>query len=635
VTCCAQARAFALLVSLATAGCVGGCQSCEDEQPYTPFGVASSLSPSPDAPAAASARVPEPPKFRPKKSILATPGSTRLRLGERTLAAPQDQVFDRALSADFDGDDSEDAVAWLLPSAARSGLAQGGARGELWFFPGERRSDSGAQGRVPDANTAPVRLFELPAFVPASPGCTLEAELSQTGPRTVSLDVLGRCSARLIARSAVRALVVVAPTNRERPIVTMLRLADAAPGESLSVAVSSADRDEDGRDDVEVQFTLQAQATQRPAQAKLVWLDRAAGLAREANEPASSLAARASLEAVRAGGKNTSKMVADGVGNLRRLYAALCAEGGTPRVFDAEGAPLSCGSLRGFVERLAAAEVHAALKLGDPVEALAALTRDGWYHGKVTTQQRAALDKDLKKALNPLPISRVVKLGVRPPRRGGRPRFSPMRFEATGALLVQTPRGVVRVAPDGASEEELGIEAGVERWPLEPVSQSGLRFAGVTQACDRSELLLTFAGPGGAASEPVATRLLAARPGACAGGRAPAALPIAPLAFKPDGLEAIVAGSIVGPRTSPGEAALRPHPPGAPRSPDGRWLVVPNPLGILVTSVQKTELWLAPSAEGGSPLGPPEGLTDCVVANDAKAVACIDGTEARLFLPQR
>ena len=114
----------------------------------------------------------------------------------------------------------------------------------------------------------------------------------------------------------------------------------------------------------------------------MVWLDRTAGTSRDAREPSRSLARGASVEATRAKGKTTSKTVGEGVGNLRRLYAALCAEGSVPRVFDGDGAPLACGDLKSFVDDLASAEMTAALTRKDYVEAAATLSRDGWYHGR-------------------------------------------------------------------------------------------------------------------------------------------------------------------------------------------------------------------------------------------------------------
>jgi hypothetical protein len=167
---------------------------------------------------------------------------------------------------------------------------------------------------------------------------------------------------------------------------------------------------------------------------------------------------------------------------------------------------------------------------------------------------------------------------------------------------------VTRVAADGP---EAAAEDAAARAPLEVRTVSGTQWLGIAHACDRNELLLTTS------AEPVPTSLLAARPGACRGGAAPRMPAPAPLAVKSEGIEALIALGHVGPKTSLAEAVLRPHVAGTPRSPDGRRLVAPTPLGLLVTGGDKPELWRAD--------GLPEwtALSDCAVANDARALACV------------
>jgi hypothetical protein len=64
---------------------------------------------------------------------------------------------------------------------------------------------------------------------------------------------------------------------------------------------------------------------------------------------------------------------------------------------------------------------------------------------------------------------------------------------------------------------------------------------------------------------------------------------------------------------------------GAPRSPDGKILVVPGALGVVVATGPKAELWTALDGQA---------LSDCVVANGATQVACIRGDRAILLSPQ-
>jgi hypothetical protein len=294
---------------------------------------------------------------------------------------------------------------------------------------------------------------------------------------------------------------------------------------------------------------------------------------------------------------------------LRRLYASLCAESGVPRLFDAEGTPLACGDLRAFVDDLATAEVTAALTRKDFVEALAPLARDGWYHAPIGNDRRARLIKAIEAALPRVAVTEVATLGARVPRRGSAPRYSPLRFEAGGALLVQTAGGLVRATVDGR-ELALGADAGVARWPLDVIGDRGLRWSGVALPCERAELELTFSN-----GAPQPTRLLAPRPGACRGG-ASVAPALSALAFEGTAPEAIVAGSLLGPVKTLGEALLRPEQPGAPRSPDGRALIVPTPLGLLVTHEHGAEIWQ------GAALGDPRSLGDCVIADRHERAAC-------------
>jgi hypothetical protein len=582
-----------------------GC-SCEEDKPYTPFGVASAAfsadgGRASSTPATASASA-DAGKFTKNKDVVAPLQARTWKIAERVLQAPAGRLFQRALVADFDADGEADVVAWTVPDIPRPELL----RGQLWFYP--------ARGRA-------RRLTDIVGFVPTGPGCKIETALTQSGKQTMTLDVRGVCQTRLIPRSPVRGISVIAPGS-DRPEVLTLRVADRAPGERLDIDVDSNDRDEDGRDDVLVTVKVQADGGGEPATAKFAWLDRAAGASRSAEEPQKGLSLQASAAAVRAGGKNTSRLVPQAVGNLRRLYASVCAESGTPRLFDADGAPFRCGRLDAFFERLDSAELRAALKQKQYIEAFAVLTRDGYYHTKLSEKRRGELVKDLTSAVEVRDVTDVTSLSARPltPRA---PRYSPLSFDPDGTLLIRTEQGVARLAPGGPEQPPAASEGGASGWPLEVVSEAGVRWTGLLHSCDRSEILLTFASPDGVPVEPLPTRVLAARPGNCGGGRQPV-VTTSPLGLlgKTE-LSAILAGSVIGKGAPTGLSAR-----GTPRSPDGTWLVVPTPIGMLVTSEQKTELWRTDAVE--SRLGKAGTLTDCVVAVGASAVACLHGTRAVL-----
>lgn len=567
-----------------------GCDSCGSKKPYTPFTIPSAQVPSAPRPSESALAPPSSLDaghgvFR--KEELAPADATHWQLGERAIDAPPGRKFERAVRADFDGDAKEDVATWTLPQNPEPSSAPG----ELWFYP---------------AAGAPRILGTLASFIPTGPGCRLVTVLAQSGAQSLTLDTAAECEARLVARSPVRALSIFRPAS-ERPAVLTLRLAAPAPSEQWTISVDSSDRDGDGRDDVNVEFTLQSAGSARPATAHFAWLDRAAGASRESNEPARSLAAAAGQEVTRARGKANSRTTADGVGNLRRLSFSLCAESGTARVFDEDGSPLNCGNLQAFTDKLASAEFHAALTQKDPREALGVFVRDGWYYGKMSEAQRKQLLKELEKAVPSVDVTRALPLEPVPAPRTAAVRYAPLRFDAQGNLLVQTTAGVRQVSPDGTKVEELEDSA---RWPLEVTGPGDSRFNNVIYACDRSEVLLLSSGP--APREPEPTPLLAPRPGSCKGGALPAMSPPFVVSFQGAAPEVLIGGKLVGPKTNAGSA---------------RPLAVPTPLGLLVTTAEKAELWRVSDANLS-----PSNVSDCVVASGGAAVACVVEGRARLLL---
>lgn len=576
----------------AAAVLLGGCKGCEHDKPYTPFGIASSLPSAPPsasvAPSASAAA------FSPHHSELSPAGAKNWSFAGRKLDAPRGRVFEQALSADFDGDGNADAVAWTLPERPAPGVSAG----ELWYYP---------------TGSEPRRIASLPGFVPTGPSCKLDTVLSQTGEHTVTLDAGARCEGSLIPRSPVRSVSVLAP-ERGKPLVLSLRAAAPPEGESIKLGVDSSDRDHDGRDDVNLTVTVRKDGSARPARAHMVWLDRTAGPSREADEPRKSFNHIASVELIRARGKHTSLTVADGVGNERRLMSVMCDEGGVPRLFDRDGKAFRCGKPTLAMNRMALAELRAALTRHDVREAFAVLNR-AWASGKTLDEMKKALDK----ATTALDVTEVLTPAARPVPADKLPRWSPLRFEPTGALLVQTRDGLVRVAPDGHDEMPLDPEAGVASWPLPVTASDGRRWTGVADACDRPEVLLMFNDARNIPMPPVATRLLSPRPGSCRGGKPPRVPEAVPLSWRDgQGLSAIVAGSRVGPEPSKDVV------PGSARSPDGKLTVVPTRLGLLVTGGDHPELWTRAGLDALS-------LTDCVVDNGARAIACIDHGHVKLL----
>ena len=596
------------LGALAALTCgVSACDGCGSQKPYTPFGVASALPSAEPVPAP----LPEPgvapaasTGFAARKAELVPATPEAWQGSGLSLKAPQGRRFAQVLPGDFDDDQKLDALTWLVPAPGEKNAPPG----ELWYFP------NGAAAR---------KLSALPGFVPSSPDCALNVTLTQTGPHSATLDALANC-ATLIARAPTRALLVVSPSV-EHPLLLTLRAASAAPDETLSFSVDSSDQDHDGRDDVRLTLNVAQAGASEPASADLIWLDRAAGASRSASEPAASLLRLVGKIGVHARAKHGTG-AAERVASALRLLSSLCAEGGVARVFDEDGVPFRCGDLGKIIDSLTMSDVLAAIAQGDVQAAFSVLRRDGWYFTKLSTAQRKSVERELLRA--------VTRFDAEPPTQArtlptvpASPHYSPLWFESDGALLVHGAAVVTRLSADRRTEEPISAEAGAPNWPLELLAPNGQRVLGAVHACDRSELLLTESDAQHPVLPPLATRLIAARPASCTGhGTGPSVL-ITPLNFDDNGLEAMISGVLVnvappGKKPVPGLPVL-----GTPRSPDGRSMVSPNALGLLVTGERK-ELWQIDKLTEHSDA---TRLTDCVVANDARAVACIDSGRAIVF----
>ncbi|HEV8549434.1 MAG TPA: hypothetical protein VGQ57_10405 [Polyangiaceae bacterium] len=581
-----MSRLFVCAVALGAASALPGCRGCSGDHPYTPFGTTSALPSAEPAPSGSSAAGPSASGSGSpvEKSLLAPNDSRSWQVAGQTLTAPPGTVFDQALPASA----GSGAVAWLVADATDAGPR---APGALWLFP---------------AAGEPKKLVDLPGFVPSGPGCKLTGALARTGPHTVTLDVTGACPGTSIARTPVRALVVVAPDS-DVPELLTLRVAAPADGETLGLAATTSDRDGDGRDDASIEVRV-GKAGGASANAPLVWLDRAAGRSRDSSEPGRSLERAAEREAGRAKTKKVASEVLDSVAAIRRLLSTLCAEGTTPRLLDVDGNPFACGSLAGVVDALASAEISANLARGQVLEAFAVLERDGWYFGKTSAGVRQKLERQLLDAVTPVTAT-VKTLDPRPLVRQ-EPRLSPLAFDPSGGLLIQTFSDVERVAPDGSSS------APVPATPrnLDVLVAPGHRFSGAVFSCDRSEVTLTVDG-----QPPLVTGLLAPRPGIC--GHAPFfASSVPPVVAAADGkLRVMLGGSPAG-NADPG-----PSPAGGARSPNGKWLVIPTVFGLFIDGPSHKLVHL------GTAVPDPHALTDCVVNDKGDTSACVFKSQALLI----
>jgi hypothetical protein len=584
-----MARRAEVLALLALCWSSSGCDGCQKDQPYNPFGVTSALpdaSGSAEPPPVTSAK-PEPSKYRP--AIVAPAGSRKLKMGELVLDAPPRYLFDRAVVLGEGA--TQQALAWVKAEPEARDVPLGALIG--FTASGERK-----------------QIAQLPSFVPSAPGCSHTTRLVQSGPSSVLLDTLATCQTPLLARVPIQAVSVISPAST-RPEVFALRLAAPAPNEALAVDADSSDRDGDGREDVKLTLTLTGPDGAK-ASASLAFLDRAAGVSRDAAEPRASLLLAAKAILSKAGPSAIAELDA-----MRRLLASLCAEGATSRVFDAEGSPLRCGDLSAVIDTLARAEVLARLAAKDALGAVAVLSRSDWYFKKLSADADKAITKELTKRLLAVTPA-ATPLTARPKAAKG-PHFSPLWFEPDGSLLIVGDAGVTRASRDGTSETAADSEAGTSAWPLDVVDPGGKRLSGTLCSCDASEIQLATTDAAGAIQPGLPTRLLSPRPGGCK-GRFICPDPV-PIAASADGFSVLIAGALVEPKKV--GAAL--PSPGSARSPDGKWLVAATPLGLVVSG-QAQELWKLPEA----PLDT-RRAQDCVVANDRAAVACVVDGRAVLF----
>jgi len=566
-----------------------------DRRPYTPFPVASGAS----SQSSASRPPPEPPPtLAPavsREALIAPTRALEWRIGERTITAPDGLVFRLALLGGIAGGAERDVVAWAVGTEARPVV------GELWLYP--------EQGE-------PRLLHAAPGFLPTGPGCSHGARLSHAGPSSVTLDIKATCSGPLLPRAPERSVSVLNPA-RTPALIVGFRLAAPARDERLEVDVSAADRDTDGRDDIEMSLRFGTNDS-ADVRARFVWLQRAAGLSRDMAEPRASFVELAQLEGVRASNQKSSLEVAEHAATVRRLYSSSCAESGVPRVFLDDGSALDCGDLSLPFEALTGAEIEAALSRGQVTEGFAALERHAWFAKAPGTDSftKTQLSKLMQRVVKRR-VVKLVPLQAVPRVLDATPHYSPLSFHSDGSLLVLTAEGLVRSAPDGRFEYEASDE--LDDWPTAVISPAGEQLTGVAFPCDRSDVVWLRSGADGAPLPPLPTPLVAPRPGSCAGA---ASQPpnVAPLGWTEVEPSAFIGASRVGGRPSP-------PPMGSALSPNGRFAIVVTRWGLLVPSEDKTTLWTFSEASLSGQ------LSECVVSNNAQAAACVLAGRATVILP--
>lgn len=592
------ARALALGAGALTLG------ACEENKPYTPFEVVSSLpeAPAPPAtsePSAAPTTQAPPPTAPARRALKAPRGATSWTVADQTLRAPEGHVFELALplAPPAPHEPSPGVVVWTK----RPGDEKSPTSGALWLY----------------TDKASRRLTELPGFIPVGAGCEHTASLDQTGPGTVTLDVSARCDARLVARAPIRSLLVVDPLRTDA-VLLGFRAAEAAPGETFELSVDSSDLDGDGRDDITLRVSVRASDSKKAATTEFAWFDRAAGKSRDPKKTVAGFQRAVQRLQSLAKNKQNANAVAEEADALRRLYASVCGEGATPRLWTLDNAPLRC-NVDALVGSALGAEIEAALVQGRPLTALGLFDRDGWYGAKLPEKERTRLEQSVLakvKAIEPV-LAGSFSADVRP--SGAEPRFSPLVFEgerlwvrsSTGRVLLSDPPGSGLKEPNEGGPH--GGAAGAsarptvpDPWPLRVIDDRGRTWTSVVPSCDRSELQLFFTARDGSAQPPEILPVLAPRPGVCRGVGAALPIPALPLGFSDGKIDVWVAGY-----RSP--SATKQPPPGSALTSEGT-LLVPTRLGLALQRGDTVELWRGERVRG---------LSDCVPSAKGDVVACV------------
>lgn len=609
---CRRTTPLVWLVAAVSVECLG-CDSCERSRPYTPFRVdasaAASAPPPPSAVAAAASAGPAAIPAEPIESRKLEPPSGRFTVGGRQIELPKELAAERLLERVVGSNAAADAFAWVTP--AKADAEWNGPMGELWHFP-----------IAADAK----KLLELPAWVPSGPGCRLESRLALLGKATLLVDVQAKCDRSLPQRTATRAMVFMA-LDPVPAILLGLRIAEAAADESIQLTPTTADRDGDGREDPYCQVDLTVSSTQIRATAGLGWLDRAAGASLDAGSLAQSL--ESTLVGWEAGlqKKSQHQAILSETAALRRLLANICQQSAVPRILDWRGETIACPNMTQLATRLGRIEVRAALGMSDPLTATHAVAYANGWLGGIAAVEREELQRRIVKTMVPVNVGLATPVSVRPMAATDSIRYSPLRFGADGTVLfVQSaPATTERVDLDGNTVAD-DADASVAPWPVGVTAADGRTWHSVVPACDRSELALAIKGADGAFLPLVPTHLLAPRPGVC---RSPAAWPVsvAPIAWQGDSPLALIDGACwsgTNAQPCPSPAKMGTVMPGSPRSPDGRRLIAVTVLGPIVLGGPKPELWKGAGLDG-------KRLSDCVVANDAAAIACIANGAVQLF----
>jgi hypothetical protein len=454
--------------------------------------------------------------------------------------------------------------------------------------------------RVEGKRAAPGReLFSTKdAVLDAS--CSSNAVLEESESPSLSLSFT--CAGHGDPPSRVLALLGKSATGlRTRAAV---RVRDRTTDPALTVRLDGSDVDRDGVGDV----TLSVEVDGAPA--KVVLFDRPAGLSRDKAEPAASFTTLAASAAARLEKKDAKGALAANQ-RLRALHRALCEP--SPRIIPIAAMPATVCDVAVPLRKSEVVNARALAQDGARLRALFELDVAQRLGEKVDPKVLAP-SVEVVTVKDARPVDRVVP---RPPR--GAPSFSPLAFDADGALFVRVSDSEIARIPtaDDASSAP-------SPWALPMMSPDGAqRLVEIYDPCDEAAVRVTLAGATSTedVSLPVET-LLGKK---CEGTRG-GPVAFAPVAWTTTGVSLFVLGEYVhitptfetsrGPAPSPLEAQRG----GAA---NGAFVAVRTPFGIAVDDGKHARL-----LRGAD--GKPIDGSYCVVSPDGAKVACLAGDKPLL-----
>ncbi len=567
---------------------------CDEEKPYTPFQVATSLPGAPPAPVSTS-NSSLTPENKQRDLVSRKPSKPTGRWNEfgRTLKAPEGTVF--YVGTLDPADESDSVIAWALPKQKSDP---------------SKRSSAGLY-RFDVSGSPKEKILPVPDFLPQGEDCTFKASLQITGPSSLTSDLSVECSSRFLPGTPERSVAVLM-TGKDQRTLLHFRILQQAPGETLNLEVDSKDADGDGSDDIKIVVTLRSPSGVEQS-LPLDFLSRPGGASREMNEPAQTLSKQTARLLIASVRKAERKDALGKIDALRRLLGALCEESAIPKLLSADGEPLTCEGTSKAAFELTQAALQCHLGEGEPALALGELGRVDWYFGTKTATQKTELQKKLLSSLQNREAKKLARFEIQVAGTSSMPFASPLVFSPDGQLWARTQEGKTkRLTRSGDPPLHVEDPEGTEEGPVtEPVLPDIALYpegphhgtlSAALPSCDRSEIQLVFTDTTGARAEPLAPitlPILAPRPGICRTLR-PMDLELTPLRREAGQIVFALAASLLR-----SDGTFK----GAP--PPFAWS---TPLGIALGNQKQLSLLTGPHVKG---------LHHCVANHQATEIACL------------